>query len=526
MTPVVKLLLTLVSAVLLRLAAPPYDLWPLALVGLGPLFLAVRNLTPGRAAALGWLAGLTANLWGLSFGVALLRRFGHLPLGSALGIFVAVCAYQALVWALWAGACRLLARQLALPWLVSAPLCLAVLEALVPFVFPWYLAITVTRAWPLVQVAELGGPPAVSALLVLLNLVLAETALALWRRQAPPRAVRLGAVVVAAVLAAGLVRVAHVGWVRARAPALRVGIVQPNFGIVSLEARKHHGERYVETLRRATRSLAAQGATLVVWPESSFPFLFDRQLTREYAAGHPWELRPGFGGRLLFGALTHRFDESFVYNSAVLAAGDRRIAGTYDKNRLLVFGEYIPFAEELPAWAKRVRQRLPDFPEIHEGGAPLVIADGALRVAPLICYEDLVPAAVHRAARQGPNLLVTLANHAWFGDSTAPRQALALATLRSVETRRDLVRATNTGVSSIGDALGRVPVRGPLLAVPRDEPRPATTLIGEVRLLETFALAPYAAPVFPWACALGLALAAVVEWRRGRRASGRPAATA
>jgi apolipoprotein N-acyltransferase len=173
-----------------------------------------------------------------------------------------------------------------------------------------------------------------------------------------------------------------------------------------------------------------------------------------------------------------------------------------------------------------VRARTPEWPDITQGAGTRLLIDGPLRITPLICYEDLLADYVGAAARRGPNLLVTLANHAWFGSSAAPQQALALATLRAIETRRDLVRATNTGVSSIGDALGRVTQVGPLYGVAPNRPRPATVIVGDVALLDGFALGPFSVPVFPWVCAAALLAVAVFARRRigGGEASGAPTA--
>jgi apolipoprotein N-acyltransferase len=89
--------------------------------------------------------------------------------------------------------------------------------------------------------------------------------------------------------------------------------------------------------------------------------------------------------------------------------------------------------------------------------------------------------------------------------------------MRSVETRRDLVRATSTGVSSIGDALGRILKEGPLFDVSGHERPSPTLLVGEVTLMEIFALGPYSASLFPYACALALAiLVGSRVWRRLR----------
>ncbi len=513
--------LALLSTVLMVAAAPPRGFWPLGLVAFAPLYWAVRQATtPLRAAAIAWICYFPANLAGFAWGIGLLERFAHVSLGTGVLALAVACAYHALVGLLWAWLTSLLCRRWRLSWVVVAPLTMALVEALVPMIFPWYLAILVWRAWPLVQIAEVGGPPAVSALVVLIGALVAETTAAALRREWPGRAVRRGAIVTVAIVLLGALRVAQVASARDDAPTLRVGIVQPNFGITSIEARSRHGQQYIETLRAATEEAGNRGAELVLWPESAFPFYFDRDLPREYAPGHPWELRAKYRGRLLFGALAHPFGESYIFNSAILVSADGAIAGIYDKNRLLIFGEYIPLADRYPDWAKRMRDRLPDWPEIRPGDGPKVLVDGDLRVVPLICYEDILPGYVHAAVRMGhPNLLVTLANHAWFGNSAAGPEALALATYRSIETRRDLVRATNTGVSSFGDALGRVSLEGPIRDIPRDQPGEPEIFVRDVRLLDMFALGPYTVRYFPYACALALVVMLLVGWRR-RRAVG------
>jgi len=509
------------AAAMILLATPPVDLWPLGLVGLIALHLGTRDASTNRALFVGWVCGFIVNAVAFSWGSDLVRRFVHISATESAAIVIALAVYQAVVFALWLGAASLLQRRLGVSRIVSAPLAIIVAEASVPFIFPWYLAIIAVPAWPVLQVAELGGPPAVSGFLVLITAVAAEGLVLLTNRlravdssvlsfafgvrnAASSRHVGVGAIVAAAIFAAGLARAGHVAWARDSAPTVRVGVVQPNFGIVSPKARTERGAEYMKALRDATAEASQSGATLIVWPESAFPFLIDRDLDREYPPGHPWELRASHSGRLLVGALTHEFGTSVVENSTVLISDHGKITGIYDKTRLLAFGEYVPFADRYPEWAADMRARMDDWPEIVPGTGPRILKDGNLRIASLICYEDLLPDYVHQAARKNPNLLVTSANHAWFGTSAAAPQALALATLRGVETRRDFVRATATGVSSISDALGRVSQTTRLFDGDPDSKDPAEVIVGDVALMEVFALAPHFAWLFPYLCGAGL----------------------
>ena len=497
-----------VSALLFVLAAPPFDLWPLAWVVFIPLYRVIRHATPLQAAGWAWLMGILGLLGACTWWLPLLRDFAHLSWSWRMLILLGLCGYQAIVYAIWAGICRWLNQRWQLSWLVSGPLVMVLAESLLPFLFKYYLGIILWRAWPVIQIAELGGPAAVSALLVFGNLILAKLLDAVLQKRRPSRELVIGLGVFACITVGGGLRALQIASARADAPTLQVGLVQPNFGIVSPQQRERYGKRYIKTLRDATVTLANQGAELIVWPESAWPYLFDREIAREYPPGHPWELKPGVQAHLLFGALTHTFGGHTVYNSAVLVSDSGQISGRYDKHRLVPFAEYIPFAEEFPETAINLRQQLPDWPDIVPGAAPQVLKNVDLRLGVLICSEDINVSLVNTLARQQPQLLVSLVSDAWFGASAAPHQHLALATLRAVETRRDFVRATNTGVSAVIDALGRLQLESTLVAVTPEQPPPAELLTAKVALLELFALGPYSIQFFPYIC-LGLLIAAI-----------------
>lgn len=471
------------SAGLVLLSAPPLDIYPLAFISLVPLCFALYSAGPARATLLGWLTGFLVNVIGQRWAVDVIMQFGHTARLTSVVIVMGISAYQACVFGVWAGFGAWLRRR-GIPWMVTAPLLLIVAEWAMPFLLPWQLGVLLWRVWPLAQVAEFGGTPVVSGWLLATAWLVVEAIRARADGTSLPRSVRAAAIAWAALSGLGLARAAHVASARNRSTALPVGVVQPNFGIVTNESRKMNGEEYIRKLRRATAEAGQQGAELVIWPESAFPFLMDRSIEAEYPEGHPWELRGGYKGRLLVGTLAHRFGvDRRIYNASVLFGSDRHLAGVYEKHELLVFGEYIPFADRYPDWAARVREQMPDSSEIAPGSGELVLRDGPLKVAPLICYEDIL---AERVARIGPdaNLLVTQANHAWFGDSAALPQALALASFRAIEARRDLVRTTNTGLSSFTDALGRTTDTTSIHAIDPKSPVPAEVLTRPVRLVE------------------------------------------
>jgi apolipoprotein N-acyltransferase len=106
---------------------------------------------------------------------------------------------------------------------------------------------------------------------------------------------------------------------------------------------------------------------------------------------------------------------------------------------------YLPF----------LRHISPTIGNLTPGAGGVVTLPNGVSLGPLICYEDIIPHLARQAVRQGAQVLVNLTNDVWFGATRAPYQHRALAAFRAVENRVYLVRVTNTGLTSIIDALGR-----------------------------------------------------------------------
>jgi apolipoprotein N-acyltransferase len=280
----------LTSGVLLALAAPPWDLWPLAFVGLVPLLTALSEAKPWRAAGLGWITGFAFHAATQWWWVHLIERFAGLPFVFRIVGAVGLFSVQACAIAAWAGSTMYLVSRHRISLWLAAPLTISIAESLVPSMFEWHLGALFWRLWPLTQVAEIGGAGAISAVLVLWNLFGSGVLCALRTHRWTSRPVAVAGSVLVALAVIGIARGLQVARWERNSPTLRVGLVQPNFGVASIDDRAQRGHHYLEALVRSTERISAQGVSLIVWPETTWPMLFDQARDREFAAPHPWAI--------------------------------------------------------------------------------------------------------------------------------------------------------------------------------------------------------------------------------------------
>jgi apolipoprotein N-acyltransferase len=289
--------------------------------------------------------------------------------------------------------------------------------------------------------------------------------------------------------------------------------VQANVGI---SEKWDPGERahLLRIHQDLSSALSSEGADLIVWPESSYPYSVGRNLTEDFKLGDPRRIRGASTTPTLFGAVTLEPETEprvgkrrFPYNTALMLDDAGRITGKFDKVFLLVFGEYIPFYDSIP-WFTDLFPEASNFNRGEAPGSfPFRLRGHDYRLGPLICYEDILPGFTRRTAALDPNLLVNITNDAWFGKTFEPYQHLALSVFRSVEHRLEMVRAVNTGVSAHIDAAGRV--RSLLPAVdPETDPAP-TKLLVEAALLDRGGLYAHVGDLFAWLCLAALVVLAV-----------------
>jgi apolipoprotein N-acyltransferase len=219
------------------------------------------------------------------------------------------------------------------------------------------------------------------------------------------------------------------------------------------------------------------------------------------------------GDPILFGApaLGVEYGRVGFYNRAYLVSGRGMVAAWYDKMQLVPFGEYVPLRSLLGSIVNRV---VNGFGDMFPGRTQTIFSVNGARLGTLICYESIFPNLARSAVKDGANILVNITNDAWYGESSAPYQLLAMAAMRSVETKVPMVRVANTGISAVIDPVGRITARTPLFTRGTETElvrwRPEQTLYA--RFGDLFAETTFALTV------AGLMLALI----RGRRQPQKP----
>lgn len=436
------------------LASPDHDLWWLGFVGWIPWLAAIEGVAPRRAFLYGWLTGTLTVFWGFLWITELLLRFADFPMSATMGVHLLFAAFQGLQWALPAALIVWLRRRTGRDVLLLAPLCWVAGEALLPHIFPSYLALM--WCWqPLwLQTAELGGVTTIGLVQLLINaglyVVIRDRARGLPLHR---RGLAVAAVTLVATPSYGALRIAQVDAIAAKSDKVKFGVVQGNFGITEW-AQGRLKYTILRKLQAMSGKLEAQGAQVLLWGETAYPFSYQIPRTggRDLAEEHPRRIRKGFQSPLIFGVVTaDRRASRFPWNTAMVLGRDGSLGDTYDKVYPLWFGEYVPLVD--PEW---YLDMVPSASHINPGERPGALEVDGYRFGPLICYEDILPRFARATAAGGIHAFVNLTNDSWFGKSKEQYQHLGLAVLRTIENRRPLLRAVNAGASVYVDPVGRV----------------------------------------------------------------------
>ena len=449
-----RVILALVSALLLTISFPKFDLEFFAWIALVPLLFAVRGTRPLKAFWLSFITGIGFFI-GISYWILTVEEFEFvhfLPLEAYLGFYTAIF-----------GLAFSVVRPL-YPAFLSAPLIWVSLEyarSHANFLeFPWaLLGYSQYQNLQLIQFASITGAYGVSFLIVMVNAAIYEVMTYVagsksidtrcWWHISKFLVVPLVLVGVALVYGYGVIGEPL------STETFPVSVIQANIPqVVRWEPslREEHLTKHVNLSKEAAANRHAQ---LIIWPETSVQgsLTQDRtlmaimsRLARETAS----YLLVGVSVRPKFGSREFKIKNRF--NSAQLISPDGTIVGQYNKIQLLPFAEYLPYKNIIP-WSENVTSLAGDF---MRGAEYTVFAVNGVKFGVTICWESIFPGLFRQFVKNGARFMINITNEGWFKETAGPYHFIPMNVFRAVENRVSIARAANTGISGFIDPYGRI----------------------------------------------------------------------
>lgn len=455
----IRYLSLLLSGIALGLSFPKAGLWPLAWVSVVPLLIFLWDTKRTDAFKGGVVYGLAYFITTLYWVEHSIRVYGHLPAYLSIPALILLC----LILSLYVGLFSILFNNLYMttrfPALLLAPVLWVSLDLLRTYLFtgfPWASIGYSQYEWlSIIQIADLTGVYGVSFMVLAVNGVLTDIILYSRRMRIFPLFPAFPTLLGIVLVFMGILGAIWYGYFRLNqkddySSKLTVSVIQGNIdqsGKWNTDNRKS----IMTVYRQLTRSALQKTPELVVWPETSVPFVFNSD--PEHAEKLKDFVR-SIDTPLLFGSvgITSTSGQGTPYrlsNAAMLLDADGKITGTYEKIHLVPFGEYIP-------WMLPLEKLVTAIGDFSPGTTYTVMKAGKVPFSTVICYEIIFPELVRKFVNKGAKFLATITNDAWFGKTSAPYQHFAMAVFRAVENRVPVVRAANTGISGFIDDRGRI----------------------------------------------------------------------
>ena len=446
----IRLGLTGFCAGIFALSFPPGP-WPdLVWFYLVPVQIALDTAGPKQGAAWGLWSGFLicsgTYFWG-AFG---LHLWVNLPVYKAVLYTGLFCLYAAIPYGLYGFATGWFNARATPLGSVSKAALLTVLVTGFPNPFPINPGHSLYTRPLFIQVLDLGGVPLLLFILNLASLLTTELILNASRKKSVIAPFVLLCLVLGSVTGYGWLRLAQIrSEIKALAPEKNITIasVQPNIPLVGTKVQTALEKASALSLELVDK---VPEAALVVWPEIPVWFTWtpdDPKCLKIISLARSLK-RP-----FLF--CTGQFQDkgNGYYNTAMMVSGQDTKSQVYRKQRLVPFGEYLPLENSFPV----LRFLFPGTLEYLPGHEDTLfeIAPGILAV-PGICYEVIFPDHIRKFIRKGGNVILNMADDAWFGKSPASSVLLAAGLYRAVEFRVPMVRTTNSGNGCFIRATGEI----------------------------------------------------------------------
>lgn len=457
----IRLLIALSAGLILPLAFAPFGIFPISIISIALLLaLWISCSNQKQAFWLGYVFGLASFGGGVSWIYISLQQFGNISPPLALLFTIGFIAYLSLYPAITGYVLtRFFPENMGIKYFCAFPVCWIALNWVQSFFmsgFPWLsLGYSQTNSY-LRGYASVFSVYGVSLAILILSALIVYAISGNRKRRITCLCVFILIWVIGCVLT-------EISWTKPTGKTLSLSLIQGNIP----QSIKWSPEHLKLSLQRYTALTEKNWqSNLIIWPETAIPLPdymlapFFNHLNQEALAHH---------SSLITGALVLGRNRKSFYNG-LIALGNAK--GVYFKRRLVPFGETLPNI----IFLKEIFEKL-GLPE--PGLTPGPIKQGPLTVqgipvTPFICYEIAFPEQV-RLFTQRNGFLLTISDDTWFGHSLAPWQHLQMAQMRAVETGQMLVFVSNSGITAIVDAHGRIIAKAP--------PYKVTVLHGHVQAM-------------------------------------------
>jgi apolipoprotein N-acyltransferase len=436
-----------------------FDLEFLAWFALIPLFTATKDKSPGFSFVLCFVTGISFFIGVFSWinDVSGFSILYFLILGVYLGSYVGIFGLLS----------TFISRRSRFPLPLIAPALWVSLEYLRSHAgflsLPWaLLGHSQYLNLPLMQISSLTGVYGISFLIIMVNVALYEILIFLFDKRkgwAREENFPLGTTIISAALVTGSIMygftVLSEGEQKVTIP---VTVIQGNIAQqIKWDPvwRKRNLDKHVRLTRESTD---IHKASMIVWPETAVTvplqqYYYSLKFIPSLAKELQTYMLVGSSRSPKFGSVEYRLTHNF--NTAFLFSPGGRFAGQYDKIRLLPFGEYLPY-DNLFRWPQKFRKLINETGADVPGNKYEILQIGSIPFGVTICWENIFPDLFRQFVRRGALFMVNMTNEAWFGESAAPGQFVAMNVFRAAENRISIVRAANTGISCFIDPHGRI----------------------------------------------------------------------
>jgi apolipoprotein N-acyltransferase len=444
-------LLSFIAGCVLVFAYAPFSFWLISLLIPALWLILLQNKTITEATKLGFFFGLGWFGAGISWVHVSIATFGGMPLAVSLLLMLLLCGYLAIYPAL---ACYLASRfntkktfnPWLLPpfWLVSEYLRSVILTG-----FPWLSLGYSQINSPLAVFAPVIGEVGISLIVLIITVCLSQLLL---------RQKSLSHAFILLILFSCTWVLSQASWLTLTGKTVKVALIQGN---IKQELRWQREQEWPTMLKYLDLTRANYDADIIVWPESAIPKL--EPLAQEYLTNA--NSAAAVNNSAIITGIQNYDLLSKQYFNGLIVLGKKDKTNTkgqynyqstnrYYKHHLLPIGEFVPFGDLLRPLAPFFNLPMSSFSRGDYVQAN--IKANGLKVLPLICFEIVFAEQLRANFHQDTDLLLTVSNDAWFGDSHGPHQHLEITRMRALEFGRPMLRATNNGVTAAIDHQGKV----------------------------------------------------------------------